>query len=52
MVAGVYTHIKRVHMEGFRSYKDQTSDEGVLPFSKNVNVIGMFLFYLLFPTLF
>jgi hypothetical protein len=41
MVAGVYTHIKRVHMEGFRSYKDQTSDEGVLDFSKNVNVIGM-----------
>ena len=41
MVAGVYTHIKRVHMEGFRSYKDQTSDDGVLAFSKHTNVISM-----------
>lgn len=43
MVQNTYTHIKRVQMVGFRSYKDQNID-GVETFSKHTNVIGMLLF--------
>ena len=35
-----HTFIKRVYIQGIKSYKDQTED--IEPFSKQCNVIGNF----------